>query len=49
MHMVAGDPCLVRVLPEREHYCEMFLVMHGDLAHGARARAVADAIVAAVL
>lgn len=48
VHMVAGDPRLVRILPEREHHYEMFLVMHGDLARSARVRAVADAIVAAV-
>ncbi len=48
VHMADGDPQLVRLLPEKAHQYDVYLVMHGDLHRSARVRAVADAIVASV-
>lgn len=48
VHMADGDPQLVRLLPDKVHQYDVYLVMHGDLHRSARVRAVADAIVASV-
>jgi DNA-binding transcriptional LysR family regulator len=46
-HMAQASPLLRRIWPEREQQYEVYLVMHSDLHHSARVRAVADAIIAA--
>jgi DNA-binding transcriptional LysR family regulator len=46
--MAGDDPGLVRIWPERQHWYDLYLVMHGDLGRSARVRAVAEAIVAGV-
>ncbi len=46
-HLSQRFPSLVRVLPERANPYDIWLVMHGDLRHAARVRAVADAVVEA--
>ncbi|SFU85793.1 LysR family transcriptional regulator [Pseudoduganella namucuonensis] len=45
IHMAELMPEIVRILPEREHHYEVYLVMHSDLNRSARVRAAADAII----
>ncbi len=46
-HLAQRFPSLVRVLPACAKPYDIWLVMHGDLKHAARVRAVADAVVEA--
>jgi DNA-binding transcriptional LysR family regulator len=46
-HLAPLFPTLERLWPEREERYDMWLVMHNDLRHTARVRAVAEAVVEA--